>query len=75
MFIVKCYLYCSTALCLQVSKGMNRDGVYIYSCQYAHKTIRGSNQLSNKCYFFFKECMIEVWGNLNFQFNVESDAS
>ena len=53
LFIVKCYLCYYVALCLQVSKDMNIDGIYIYSCQYAHKTIKGSNQLSNTCYFFF----------------------
>ena len=64
VFIVKCYLCCSTALCLKISKGVNRDGVCIYSYQYAHKTIKGSNQLSDK--YFFSECIIEVWGNSNF---------
>ena len=43
VFIVKYYLCFSTVLCLQVSKGMNRDGVCIHSCQYAHRTTRGSN--------------------------------
>ena len=73
MFIVKCYLCCSTALSLQVSKGMNRDRIYIYRCQYVHKTIKGSNQLSDKCYFV-RECMTDIWVNWNFQFTVESDA-
>ena len=36
--------------------------------QYAYKATKGSILLSN--YFFSKECMIDVWGNLTFKLMV-----
>ena len=49
---------------LQDSEGVNKNGVFNYSFQYAHKTTR--EKLYSLINIFFRECMIEVWGNYIF---------
>ena len=65
------YSQLSFLVFLQVSKGIKKMESELTAYEMHIRQKR--EVLCSLINIYFKECMIQVWGNWNFQFNIESD--